>query len=152
MTLTLLTLRFSQVHISYKVVNDVTLVTKAVQLHTMYSTGLKRSRSRKFAIWMSRCTVQLRGKLTLASDSLASATAYTRECERCHSRTSVECSRVLHPSLACYSRVLDPSLACLILASARSRVLLATARPLARVCYLRLLDRSLACYLRVLEA
>ena len=81
-------------------------------------------------------TVQLRGKLTLASDSLASATAYTRECERGHSRTSVECSRVLHPSLACYSRVLDPSLACLILASAR---------PLARVCYLRLLDRSLAC-------
>ena len=97
-------------------------------------------------------TVQLRGKLTLASDSLASATAYTRECERGHSRTSVECSRVLHPSLACYSRVLDPSLAWLILASARSRVLLATARPLARVCYLRLLDRSLACYLQVLEA
>ena len=64
-------------------------------------------------------TVQLRGKLTLASDSLASATANTRECERGHSRTSVECSRVLHPSLACYSRVLDPSLACLILASAR---------------------------------
>ena len=84
----------------------------------------------------STYTVQLRGKLTLASDSLASATAYTHECERCHSRTSVECSRVLHPSLACYSRVLDPSLACLILASAR---------PLARVCYLRLLDLSLAC-------
>ena len=84
---------------------------------------------------ISACTVQLRGKLTLASDSLASATAYTRECERGHSRTSVECSRVLHPSLACYSRVLDPSLACLILASAR---------PLTRVCYLRLLDRSLS--------
>ena len=89
-----------------------------------------------WSICTCTCTVQLRGKLTLASDSLASATAYTRECERCHSRTSVECSRVLHPSLACYSRVLDPSLACLILASAR---------PLARVCYLRLLDRSLAC-------
>ena len=87
-------------------------------------------------------TVQLRGKLTLASDSLASATAYTRECERGHSHTSVECSRVLHPSLTCYSRVLDPSLACLILASAR---------PLARACYLCLLDRSLACYLRLLD-
>ena len=73
-----------------------------------------------------RCTVQLRGKLTLASESLASATAYTRECERGHSRTSVECSRVLHPSLACYSRVLDPSLAC----------------------YSRVLDRSLACITR----
>ena len=83
--------------------------------------------------WWSCYTVQLRGKLTLASESLASATAYTRECERGHSRTSVECSRVLHPSLACYSRVLDPSLA--------------SARPLARMCYSRVLDRSLACVL-----
>ena len=53
---------------------------------------------------LTPCTVQLRGKLTLASESLASATAYTRECERGHSRTSVECSRVLHPSLACVTR------------------------------------------------
>ena len=76
-------------------------------------------------------TVQLRGKLTLASESLASATAYTRECERCHSRISVECSRVLHPSLACYSRVLLASASRVL---ARSRfVLLASARPLARV-------------------
>ena len=58
------------------------------------------------------------------SESLASATAYTRECERSHSRTSVECSRVLDPSLACYSRVLDHSLACVTCdcSSARSRV------------------------------
>ena len=65
--------------------------------------------------WLAH-TVQLRGKLTLASESLASAMA----------RISVKCSRVLHPSLACYSRVLDSLLAC----------------------YSRVLDRSLACVTR----
>ena len=53
------------------------------------------------------CTVQLRGKVTLVSESHACARAYTRECSSCHSRTFLERSRVLHSSLDCHTRVLD---------------------------------------------
>ena len=78
-------------------------------------------------------TVQLRGKLTLASESLASATAYTRECDGLHSRVRAR-------SLAHFRRVLAS-------APPLARVLLASARPLARLFYSRVLDRSLACVL-----
>ena len=74
-------------------------------------------------------TVQLRGKLTLASTSAVTRAfpSSARECSTPRSRATQS-------------------------AQPLARVLLASARPLALVCYSRVLDRSLACYLRVLEA
>ena len=55
-------------------------------------------------------TVQLRGKVTLTSESHACARAYTHECSSCHSRAFLERARVLHSSLDCHMRLLDRSL------------------------------------------